>query len=149
MVSFGAPVADAPSLRDGSHTTSTSCGATRCQAPHDANVAQCSFATRRNDGFISGATGHDIVSRGLGGGRGAYRQVDGDLPKAARTDVPAQAVAHRRYSGGSDGGGGRQVCVYLYHAFEHTRVEKQLAELCSVIRLRDTPPDIVCVNETF
>lgn len=104
-------------------------------------------------------------SRGGGGGRGIYERVDGDLPVAlaarspagpfdsndgfagaavdrnedGRTDAPEHAVAH--------------ACdVIADTCIMHVNIQglrSHLIELCAVIRLCATPPDIICVNETF
>ena len=78
---------------------------------------------------------------GRGGARGKYDNVDGDLPgaaeylRAARTDVPAQAVD-----------------AFPDTCIMHVNIQglrSHLAELSAVIRLSASTPDIVCINETF
>ena len=132
---FGALAADAPSLRD---------------SPR--------------------ATGGGRPS-GRGGGRGKYSSVDGDLPGAAeylmpaRTDVPAQAVAHR--CRGTENGSSSPTAAPVTKIsglrascrtepadtnILHVNIQgwrSHMAELCAVIRIMTAAPDVVCVNETF
>ena len=149
--------------------------AARTDVPTQA-VAHCSFATGRSNDFISGATGHDIASRGLGGGRGAYRQVDGDLPTAAAgTDAPAPAVAHRCHSNrcqsgcthdagmlpehhrvgeNSDPADPTSISMTHCNTFDilHVNIRgllSHVAELTARLRLMEVKPVLLCINETF
>ena len=64
---------------------------------------------------------------------------------SARTDVPAQAVAHRSFAGDLHD-------LPFNTTIMHINIQglrSHLAELSAVIRLHCEPPDIVCVNETF
>ena len=110
---------------------------------------------------------HGVLFASSGGGRGIYSQVDGDLPMASstcrpcagpalepcggtrrepphrstaeRTNVPARAVAHRSDAAEALDILHLNIQGYASHA----------AELTAYIRLRRTPPAIVCLNETF
>ena len=123
VVSFGTPVADAPSLR---------------------NSPRATGGGRPN---------------GRSGGRGKYSSVDGDPPgaaeylMAARTDVPAQAVAHRGLpvrceSSSPQAGRSRDETFDMLH-INIRSFSGHAAELNALVQLRKIPPALVCLNETW
>ena len=108
---------------------------------------------------------------GQGGSRGKYSSVDGDLPgvveylpgkggafdgdltMGARTDVPAQAVAHRGHparceSSGPRAGRSRDETFDMLH-INIRSFSGHAAELNALVQLRKIPPAIVCLNETW
>ena len=120
----------------------------------------------------------DALAASYGGGRGIYCHVDGDLPVAARTNVPAQAVAHRPLdtsdhpagasvrhapalaSGPSaavpdDGPSGERPTLQLdAERFDilHANVQglcSSLVELVARLRSMSPRPALVCLNETW
>ena len=81
-------------------------------------------------------------------------------PGAARTDVPAQAMARQHSAEGTDlvaaapASGPRKLSLGLAPdtCIMHVNIQgllSHLAELHAFTKLRRSPPDIVCVNETF
>ena len=109
-------------------------------------------------------TREDLTIRpcSFGGGRGIYRHVDGDFhispaQGAAVAVAPALAEFGSRESqshgvGVNDCSSSTDVGVFVDTCIMHVNIQglrSHLAELTAVIRLCESPPDVVCVNETF
>ena len=85
---------------------------------------------------------------GLGGGRGKYACIDGDLPgaaeylKAARTDVQEESEIRQL-------GSHKELADTNILHINIQGLRSHRAELCAALRIEKPTPDIVCINESF
>ena len=89
-----------------------------------------------------------------GGGCGAYRQADGALPIATALNGTSPSPRHGSVTDfrGVRTDTCKQQELPLDTTIMHVNIQglrSHLAELCAVVRLCSTPPDIICINETF
>ena len=113
-------------------------------SPRGKEAGVFSFVNMSGDGGQS-RSGNGFI-HSWGGGLGSYRHVYGDLPVALQSRARALAPLPSIAEGDGEFGLSTDTCIM------HVNIQgllSHLAELSAFIRLSKSPPDVVCVNETF